>query len=117
MTKKENPWVIQKNLAKISQQARKTMDSMSDIVWSINPSNDSFENMLSRMREFSTGICESRKIEFVMFEPENKNIVITEADKRRNFFLIFKEAVNNACKYSEYTRLEASFERKGKTSY
>jgi len=114
LAKKENPLVIQENLTKISQQVRKTMDSMSDIVWSINPANDSFENMLSRMREFATGICEPQKIEFVMFEPEDKNITITEADKRRNIFLIFKEAINNACKYSGCSRLEATFERRGK---
>lgn len=114
LAKKENPLVIQENLTKISQQVRKTMDSMSDIVWSINPANDSFENMLSRMREFATGICEPQKIEFVMFEPEDKNITITEADKRQNIFLIFKEAINNACKYSGCSRLEATFERRGK---
>lgn len=39
-------------LQKISDRSKKTMDALSDIVWSINTKNDDMENVLAKMQEY-----------------------------------------------------------------
>ncbi|HPG11896.1 MAG TPA: histidine kinase [Chitinophagaceae bacterium] len=111
LVKKDDPVVVSEQLTKIRQHARKTMDSMSDIVWSINPGNDNMESMLARMQEFAAELCEPQQIE-LRFEPViNAHAIVLDADKRKNIFLVFKEAVNNALKYSQCNLLGVMFSK------
>ena len=89
------------------------MESMSDIVWAINPENDKLESMISRMKEFAAEICEAKQIDldFILAKEEDK--ISFDAGKRKNIFLIFKEAVNNAIKYSECSKLHVGFDKEG----
>jgi len=97
----------QNYLQRIGDQSARMMETMSDMVWSINPRNDSIDQVVVRMREFANEIVDSRNIEleFVENVPEGINI---NSDKRRNLFLIFKEAINNAAKYSQANQLKIS---------
>jgi hypothetical protein len=45
--------------------ARKIIDAMSDIVWTINPENDTFENVIARMRSLAYLLLKAQRIEFV----------------------------------------------------
>jgi len=87
-------------LSKITEQSAQMQQGMSDIVWAIKPDNDKMENMLVRMREYAAYALESKEID-VSFVVDNdvleKNL---DMQQRRDVFLIFKEAVNNAAKYS-----------------
>ena len=40
------------------------MEKMDDIVWSINPRNDSLENLLTRVRHFATTLFEAKDIDY-----------------------------------------------------
>jgi signal transduction histidine kinase len=87
-------------LQKISTYSARIMETMSDMVWSINPGNDSLEQVIVRMREFAIEVLDSQHIEFELTETIPERIVL-DAEKRKNIFLIFKEAINNAAKYSQ----------------
>ena len=87
-------------LIKISEYSERMMDAMDDIVWSIKPSNDSMQKITARMREFATNVLEAKEIDFEFVVGEGVNEVKLNMEARRDFFLIFKEAVNNAAKYS-----------------
>ncbi|MEQ8687967.1 MAG: tetratricopeptide repeat protein [Imperialibacter sp.] len=89
----------------IQEHSSKIMESMSDIVWSINPNNDSLEQVLVKMKEFAAEILEPKGIAF-SFQgiDEVKNIELA-SEKRKNVFLIFKEAINNAAKYSNASKI------------
>jgi two-component system, NarL family, sensor histidine kinase UhpB len=95
----------QNYLQRISDQSTKMMETMGDMVWSINPKNDSLEQVIVRMREFATEILDTQNIalEFVDDIPIN---LVLDAEKRRNLFLIFKEVINNAAKYSQATQVK-----------
>ena len=87
-------------LQKISEQSADMQQSMSDIVWSIRPDNDKMENLVIRMREYLGQTAEARNMQ-VQFSADEK--VLNEnlsMQHRQHIFLIFKEAVNNAVKYS-----------------
>jgi len=109
LVKKDDAAAVEEQLTKIRLQARKTMDSMSDIVWSINPQYDNFESMLARMREFAAEICEPQLIAFQFDASKEMEEISFDTDNRKNIFLLFKEAVNNAAKYSGCTLLSIKF--------
>jgi ligand-binding sensor domain-containing protein/signal transduction histidine kinase len=87
-------------LQKITEQSEDMQQSMSDIIWAIRPDNDKLENMAARMREYMSHTLEAKNIS-IHFEADEQ--VLKESltmEARRDFFLIFKEAVNNAAKYA-----------------
>jgi two-component system sensor histidine kinase UhpB len=92
-------------LQKIGEQSARMMEYMSDMVWSINPNNDSISQMLIRMREFASDILESKNMEYHFSEKVAEELVLN-AEQRKNIFLIFKETLNNAAKYSKGSRVE-----------
>jgi signal transduction histidine kinase len=75
-------------------------ESMSDMVWAINPENDTMEKVVIRMREFAAEILEPLDIAYEFHEDGDFNHIRLNLNTRKHFFLIFKEAVNNAAKYS-----------------
>ncbi len=116
LQKRENVDLVESQLQKISDQARQSMESMSDIVWSIKPGEDRFDSILTRMREFAATICEASNCTLAFnVEPEINAIKLSPA-KRKNLFLVFKEAVNNAIKYSHCKKIDIQFHTIGKTS-
>jgi len=84
------------------------MESMSDIVWSIKPENDTLEDTIVHMREFASELCEPLGIALEFQFPQIEKMTLSP-DARRNIFLIFKEAVNNAAKYSSCKNIITSF--------
>jgi len=88
-------------LQMIGESARKIVDSMSDIVWSINPENDSLDKIIFRMRSLSYNLLKAKKIECSFSADENLSGIKLAMETRRNFYLIFKEALNNLVKYSQ----------------
>jgi ligand-binding sensor domain-containing protein/two-component sensor histidine kinase len=88
-------------LGKISDNSQRMMDAMDDIVWSIKPSNDSMQKIAARMREFAVNVLEAKEIEMDFRIDEPVYDVKLNMEARRDFFLLFKEAVNNAAKYSK----------------
>jgi signal transduction histidine kinase len=93
-------------LGKISEYSERMMDAMDDIVWSIKPSNDSMNKIAARMREFATNVLEAKEIDYEFAIDDSVYDVKLDMEARRDFFLIFKEAVNNAAKYSQAKHLE-----------
>jgi two-component system, NarL family, sensor histidine kinase UhpB len=95
----------QSYLQRIGDQSARMMEDMGDMVWSINPRNDSMSQVLIRMREFASEIFELKNIEYQFSEKGTENLILT-ADQRKNIFLIFKESINNAAKYSQADKIE-----------
>lgn len=96
------------HLNKIAENSLRMMENMSDIVWSINPKNDSLEQVVFKMKEFAAEILEPKNIEYVFNIENNIQELKLDVEKRKNIFLIFKEAVNNAAKYSDGSKLTIS---------
>ena len=87
----------------IGESSRKVMDAMSDIVWTIDPENDSFEKIIFRMRSLTHQMMKAKKIEYTFKADEKLNEFTLPMQTRKDFYLIFKEALNNLLKYSNAT--------------
>jgi two-component sensor histidine kinase len=100
----EDPVKTSEYIGKISDNSQRMMEAMDDIVWSIKPANDSMQKITARMREFATGLMEAKDIDLNFEVDEKVNEVKLNMEARRDFFLIFKEAVNNVAKYSRCSK-------------
>ena len=99
----QDPDKKQEALEMIGDGSRKVIDAMSDIVWTVNPDNDSFEDIILRMRSLAFNLFRAKNIEFTFRAEETLNHIKLSIERRRNLFLIFKESLNNLVKYSEAT--------------
>jgi signal transduction histidine kinase len=102
------------NLQKIKEHSVVIMDSMSDIVWAINPHNDTVEKIIYRMREFAAEILEPHNIKFNFQVNGPIAAVKLDPEKKKDFFLIYKEAINNAAKYSNCSNIDIAIRYDGK---
>ncbi len=87
-------------LQQISANTDNMMEAMSDIVWAINTKNDNFENVISRMNAFAAEILEPLDCAIHFDLGPGVSGLSLDMGQRKNCYLIFKEAVNNAAKYS-----------------
>ena len=77
-------------LDKIENSSRELVDSMNDIVWSINPDNDSLEDAILKLENFAFELLEAKGIEVGLSIPDDSGKVELPVEQRRNLFLIFK---------------------------
>lgn len=97
---------VSEPLGVIAGASRDLVDSMSDIVWAINPNKDHLRDLIQRMRRFASDLFTARQIEFSFDAPGEEQALKIGADLRRQVFLIFKEAVNNVARHSECTKAQ-----------
>jgi signal transduction histidine kinase len=81
------------------------ISEMNDIVWAINPRNDSMEKIVQRMESFAKPLLAACGIHFTPHYDEAIYSATLDMEKRKNFYLIFKEAINNIVKYSKATEV------------
>ncbi|WP_255065830.1 histidine kinase [Lacihabitans sp. LS3-19] len=87
-------------MTQVSNDARNVIEKMDEIIWTINPDNDEFYNLETRLKSYAIPMLESKDIDFKFdFSTELENIKI-DMGKRRDIYLILKEAINNLVKYS-----------------
>ncbi len=90
----------QKNiLERMSVNARETMEKMSDLVWTIKPEEAEGSNLKQRMERFAYEICTAKSIA-LQLQLDKLDTKDLNMEQRKNMYLIFKEALNNAVKYS-----------------
>ncbi|MBP9795566.1 MAG: tetratricopeptide repeat protein [Chitinophagales bacterium] len=92
----------------IAETSRELLDKMGDLVWAVNPLNDSFDNLLIRVENFGYKLLESKNIEFVFNVAEKASEYELSVEGRHNLYMIMKEVINNAAKYSNASKVEVS---------
>ncbi len=88
----------------IKQNSISLMERMDDIVWSINPKNDTLENLLVRVRDFAAQLFEAKDIDYSIEIEEGTKLVKLPMEYRQHIYMILKEAINNMVKYSGCTK-------------
>jgi signal transduction histidine kinase len=90
-------------LQNISHTAREVIDSISAIVWAINPTNDKLDNLAGYIREYASDYFEMTPIRCMIDFPQELPDHALSAEVRRNIFLTMKEAMNNVVRHSAAT--------------
>ena len=99
-------------LQKITEQSSAAQQGISDIVWAVKPENDKLENMVIRIREYVSQTLESKNINTIINIDEQVLHKTLDMSQRRDFLLIFREAVNNIAKYAAASKVQIQLEKK-----
>jgi len=108
------PQKVMELVNKIGDNARETISNLSDIVWSINPINDSGEKVFNRMESIASSVLSSKNIQLHFNCAQSLYAVDYTIEIKQNVFLIFKEAINNAAKYSKATTVKIDIKKNDK---
>ncbi len=87
-------------LEDIAGLSRELVDSMSDIVWAIDPEQDRLDDLTHRMRRFAGDLFSYNGVRVRFHAPGSEPNVHIDADIRRQVFLIFKEGLHNIARHS-----------------
>lgn len=91
---------VNERLSVIASASRELVDSMSDIVWVVNPQRDQLRDLTQRMRRFASDVFAGRDVQLSFRLPAPEQHLKVGADVRRQVFLIFKEGINNIVRHS-----------------
>jgi signal transduction histidine kinase/ligand-binding sensor domain-containing protein len=97
-------------VSEIAGSTRQLVESMSEIIWTLNPHNDKLENLLAYLREQTRHYFEPLNVDYKISFPGFLPDVKLSNEQRRNLFLVTKEALNNALKHSGATTIELKAE-------
>jgi signal transduction histidine kinase len=86
-------------LEKIKGSANKLIESMGEIIWAMNEKNNTLEDLLFYLRNYSLTYCEENNLACRFNLPENTGEQIINGYTRRNIFLIVKECLHNIVKH------------------
>lgn len=75
-----------------------------DMIWSINPGNDSYEQLVSRMNSFAVPFMKAAGIDFILDYDDRILRLPIDLNIRQNLYLVFKELINNVAKHSKADR-------------
>ena len=100
-------------LEKMGETSRKMVTSMSDIVWAINPVNDDMEKILLRMQGHAAELCAIKNVVLHVDADERARHLKFGPEHRKNIYLVFKEALNNALKYADCENIWLTVQQKG----
>ncbi len=104
---------LKSTLEKISSTSSEMISELNDTVWAINPRNDQMNVILQRMESFAKPLLAAQQIKLYFSYDRQLESVNLEMETRKNFYLIFKEAVNNVIKYAECIQLKVHITQEG----
>jgi ligand-binding sensor domain-containing protein/signal transduction histidine kinase len=93
---------VEEPLSRIGELSRESVDSMSDIVWAIDPLRDAPIHLLQRMRRVAAELLQTHGLQ-LRFESSGDMSPRLSADLRRHAFLSFKEILNNIVRHAGAT--------------
>lgn len=100
-------------LREIGAIATSTQEMMRDIVWMLNPKNDTLDDFLLKMKEVATRLLQNVRYTFVA--PDERLLERVSIEFKRNIFLIFKEVLNNIIRHSAATEAVIRVEQEDNT--
>lgn len=95
-----------KLIDKIGEASDKMVQDMNEIVWALNISNDTLISLMSYIRQYVSTRLSAAGILLEISEPITYPDMFVSGRARRNIFMIVKEIVNNAIKYSGSEKID-----------
>lgn len=90
-------------LNRIAGKSRDMLDSIGEIIWAINPHNDTGQRFTPYLREFAADFCENVGLKYELDFPLPSSSIQVASEFRRNVFLILKEALANTAQHASAT--------------
>ncbi len=92
---------VQQRLGRIGDSARQVMDSMREIVWSLNSSSDSLLHLGLRIQETAYSLFSDSSTRLYIDIPESNQPLGLSERQRRELHMITKEALTNVIRHAQ----------------
>jgi ligand-binding sensor domain-containing protein/signal transduction histidine kinase len=92
-------------IGKMAEAARELILSLDQIVWAVDPENDSLENLANYICRYASEFTANSSVQCKFKIPLKLPPCSLSTDVRHNLFLTVKEALNNALKHSGATEI------------
>lgn len=102
-TDKNLPEEVEEHAQQIYQTARETTRALDEIVWAVNPSNDTLEGLANYSGKYAQEYFALAGLRYRVDMPNELPEVNLPPEVRHNVFLAFKESVNNVVKHAHAT--------------
>lgn len=101
----DDPKEVEKTAGRISERSRQVSLKLDEIVWAVNPKNDTADKLASYLVHFAEEFLEPAGIACRLDVPARLPDFAIDSELRHNVFLTVKEAMNNAVKHSGATEI------------
>ena len=98
---RELPEEVESHAEQILQTARETTRALDEIVWAVNPSNDTLEGLVNYAVKYAQDYLALAGLRYRADVPAQLPAAALPPDVRHNVFLAFKEAVNTVVKHAQ----------------
>ena len=105
LARRESPDRMQADLAQISENASDLVRAMDEILWAINPENDTLDGLVTYLTQYVQEFLTTAKLRCRLDLPPETPAVVVPAELRHNLFLAIKEVLNNIAKHSHATEV------------
>jgi len=100
---KDSPQDVEEHARQISQTARDTTRSLDEIVWTVNPSNDTVDGLITYLCKYAQDYFEVAGLRYRLDAPAQVPNTPIPPEVRHNVFLAAKEAVTNVVRHAQAT--------------
>jgi signal transduction histidine kinase/ligand-binding sensor domain-containing protein len=100
---KDAPSEVESHAQQISQTARETTRSLDEIVWAVNPANDTLDGLVNYAGKYAQEYLALAGLRCRADFPAQLPVIPIPPEVRHNVFLAFKEAVHNVVKHAQAT--------------
>lgn len=98
--KNQNPHVTE-TAETIAETSREIVTNMRDLIWVLNPENNTLFNLLAHIREYASDYLEDFSNEVTLSFPDNVDNVPISNESHREILMTVKECLNNIVKHSK----------------
>ena len=102
---RREPDKVAERIGKISTAARQSVKSLDDIVWAVNPRNDTLAHLVDYAGQFALDYMRLAGLRCRLDFPEQTPSRECSTDLRHNLFLVIKEALHNIVKHAGATEV------------
>ncbi|HEX5151199.1 MAG TPA: two-component regulator propeller domain-containing protein [Parafilimonas sp.] len=101
-------------IEQISDKSRTMIDSMDDILWTLNPENDSMEKTILRMKEYAEAMQNTYPTGVIMEVDEKIKQLKLDMKVRHEIFFIFKKTLHNIAMHANNSESVINVDHAGK---
>lgn len=97
-------------LDSIAGTSRELLQTLDEIVWAVNPHNDTLEHLAAYLGQYATEYLQNTAVECELHIPRGLPHHPLSAEARHNLFLAFEESLNNALKHGRPKRVRVDMQ-------
>lgn len=90
----------------IQTSSEEMVNKLNDIIWFIKPQNETMEAVIDKLQLYATEMAAVKNVVLQLTASEEAKNCNFSLETRKNIYLICKEAINNAIKYSYALQLQ-----------